>query len=279
MHHISTLLIMVLLLPLAGSTQSDGTVSVMSYNIRYNNPDDGINRWSNRKAKLNALLPAIAPEIIGFQEALFLQVRDLQTMLPDYDYVGVGRKDGGINGELNPIFFDTKRFHAHFQGTFWLSTTPDQPGSIGWDAALPRIATWVILTEKTSQQELLVVNTHLDHVGSEAREQSALLLKEKILEIAQGRPFVLLGDFNTTPNQKPYTLLTEKWLDTRTEALTIMGPEGTFTGFDSPEPKQRIDYIIISPLLNVQSFSTISTNRANNFFSDHLPIKAVLQLP
>lgn len=279
MYRISTLWLWLVLLPLTIKAQSVGSVGVMSYNIRYNNPDDGVNRWANRKAKLNALLPAIVPEIIGFQEALFLQVRDLQAMLPDYDYVGVGRKDGGINGEMNPIFFDTKRFSAHFQGTFWLSTTPDQPGSVGWDAALPRIATWVILEDKINGQELLVVNTHLDHVGSEAREQSAVLLKEKILDIAQGRPFVLLGDFNSTPVQKPYALLTEKWLDTRTEALTIMGPEGTFTGFESPEPKQRTDYIIISPLLNVQSFSTISTNQANNYFSDHLPVKAILQLP
>lgn len=259
--------------------QAPDIVDIMSYNIRYNNPDDGDNRWDARKPKIQALLPALNPDIIGFQEALFLQVRDLQEILPGYEYVGMGRKDGGVNGEMVPIFFKADRFHVVYQGTFWLSETPEQIGSIGWDAGLPRIATWAVLEDKNNGKELLVVNTHFDHAGAQARQESAALLTKKIPELAKGRPFVLLGDLNTTPEETPYQTLTKTWLDAREEAPTVMGPEGTYTGFDSPEPKNRIDYIIISPLLTINHYSTMTTNMPGSFFSDHLPIKAQVVLP
>ncbi len=261
------------------SAQQPITVDILSYNIRYNTPDDGVHRWDNRKPKLESLLPIMQPDVIGFQEALFLQVRDLQEMLPGYEYVGVGRKDGGVNGEMVPIFYKADRFHVLYQGTFWLSDQPDEPGSVGWDAALPRIATWVVLEDKKNDKELLVVNTHFDHAGAQSRTQSAQLLLAKIPELAQGRPYVVLGDFNAQPEEEPVQQLLAKWLDARAEAPTVMGPEATFTGFTSPEPKKRIDYIFISPLLTVNHFSTISTNMPGSFFSDHLPIKAQVVLP
>lgn len=259
-----------------GWGQPANAIKVMSYNIRYDNPDDGDNRWENRLPKIGALLPTIRPDIIGFQEALFLQVRDLQKMLPGYAYVGVGRQDGGVNGEMVPIFYNNTRFDVQYQGTFWLSPTPSAPGSVGWDAALPRIATWAILKENETGRELLVVNTHLDHVGDQARLRSAALLTEKVPKLAQGRPFILMGDFNSTDSSRVYAKLTQTMLDAREAAPTVMGPKATYTGFTTPEPKIRIDYIFVSMLITIHQFSTITTNQPGSFFSDHLPISAVI---
>ncbi|MEM6646242.1 MAG: endonuclease, partial [Bacteroidota bacterium] len=140
-------------------------VRAMSFNIRYNNPGDGIHAWPNRADDAAAAIAFWDADVAGLQEALRGQINDLSMRLPGYAWLGVGRDDGGDTGEFSPIFYKRDRFNVVTHGTFWLSPTPDEVGSRGWDAALPRIATWAHLQDKTTRASLLVVNTHFDHVG------------------------------------------------------------------------------------------------------------------
>src|SRR6056297_2032192 len=170
-------------------TDSSSTITIMSYNIRYDNPDDGINAWPNRQDHVAEIMADIySADIIGVQEALKHQLDDLQARMPGYSWVGVGRDDGRDKGEFSPIFYKTDRFDLIATNTFWLSQTPDRPGSRSWDAAITRIATWARLSDHESGREFYVINTHFDHRGEEARVKSAQLITEFIGGLDDGVP-------------------------------------------------------------------------------------------
>lgn len=174
------LLLLILLLTSALGYGQNTVCKVMSYNIWYANPDAGENTWENRRDGVaNAVIDQKA-DIVGMQEVLFRQVADLEKLLPEYSWVGVGRDDGKQGGEFEPIFFNRERFDLVQSGNFWLSETPDSAGSLGWDAKCIRIATWVQLKDKNSGLEIFVFNTHFDHEGETARLESAKLLVKKI---------------------------------------------------------------------------------------------------
>ena len=153
---------------------SASTLRVMTYNIRVDTPDDGINRWNLRKQRVFNLIQHYQPDLIGVQEGLAHQVADLQGAFPFYNWYGVGRDDGNDKGEFSAIFYRADVFELRESGTFWLSETPDQPGSKGWDAALPRVCSWVKLKDRRNNQTIYHFNTHLDHAGQIAGRQSAL---------------------------------------------------------------------------------------------------------
>ena len=127
------------------------------------------------------------------------QFDDLQALLPGYRAVGVGREDGARAGEFNAVFFRSDRFELLDSGVFWLSEEPETPGSKGWDGACERLATWTVLRDK-SGRELLFINTHLDHVGEQARREGVALLLRRIETLRDGRPVILTGDFNAEPS-------------------------------------------------------------------------------
>ncbi|SDL24246.1 Metal-dependent hydrolase, endonuclease/exonuclease/phosphatase family [Pedobacter sp. ok626] len=251
-------------------------INVMSYNIRYNNTQDGENAWPNRKDNVKALIKYHDADILCVQEALALQVDQLSENT-NYDRVGVGRTDGKLEGEFSAIYFDKTRFTKKDGGTFWLSETPEKP-SKGWDAAILRVCTWVKLHDKWNKKDFVVFNTHYDHVGVKARIESAKLIKKQIMEIAPTLPVIFTGDLNVTPETE--AIATIKTFLTDTKEATIepaYGPEGTFNGFKFNAPlKEKIDYIFVNKGFNVQKFGVLSDSKNLHYPSDHLPIMARL---
>jgi endonuclease/exonuclease/phosphatase family metal-dependent hydrolase len=279
---LSFLLLSIIMVSIAqAQSNAETEIRVMSYNIRYDNPDDGINRWTNRSDRAASLIQFNKAEIIGLQEALHRQITWLDNSLEGYDWVGVGRTDGKLEGEFSPILYDAQRFELLQNGTFWLSPTPEKP-SKGWDAALPRICTWVRLKERTSGKEFLVFNTHFDHRGEQAREESAKVIMQKIDEISgQETPVLLTGDFNTQPNSAPYNVITQTLADAfEHTSVPHSGPTATYLdeggGFSvaSGEGGRRIDYIFTNKNVTVLRHGILSTFRDGRFPSDHLPVVA-----
>jgi endonuclease/exonuclease/phosphatase family metal-dependent hydrolase len=268
--------LMLLNLTAAAQRKTANYINVMSYNIRYNNTQDGENAWPNRKDNVKALIKFHDADILCVQEALALQVDQLIENT-NYERVGVGRTDGKREGEFSAIYFDKTRFSKKDGGTFWLSETPDKP-SKGWDAAILRVCTWVKLHDKWNKKDFIVFNTHYDHVGVQARIESAKLIKKKIMEIAPALPVILTGDLNVTPETE--AVATIKTFLTDTKEATIepaYGPEGTFNSFKFNAPlKERIDYIFINKGFNVQKFGVLTDSKGLKYPSDHLPILARL---
>jgi len=152
-------------------------INVMTFNIRYNNPNDGINQWENRKDNVCGIIKKYHADIVGVQEALFDQVTYIDDQFPKFEFIGVGRDDGKKSGEFSAIFYDSSRFKKINSDNFWLSETPEIPGSLGWDAACVRIVTWGQFRDLKTGKSLFVFNTHFDHLGKKARIESAHLLR------------------------------------------------------------------------------------------------------
>ena len=255
-------------------------LTVMSYNIRYATDRDGVNSWSNRKEWLADQVRFHAPTVLGIQEGLREQVAFLDSSLVDYAYLGVGRDDGRTGGEYSAIFYDTTRLSALRSGTFWLSPTPEKP-SVGWDAAMERICTYGLFQDRRSGDTLWVFNTHFDHIGEQARAESArLILQQREALDPRGYPVVLTGDLNLEPHSEPIRLLSEQLADARHAATDLVfGPEGTFNGFQFDRaPERRIDYIFVSPAIRVRRYAVLSDSKELRYPSDHLPVWAEIEL-
>jgi len=258
------------------------TLNVMTFNIRYNNPSDGEYAWPNRKENVASVVRFHKADIIGMQEALRGQIDDLQQLLPEYRWIGVGRDDGENAGEFSPIFYRQDRLRVLDNGTFWLSETPEIIGSKSWDAAITRIANWAVMEDLQSGQQILMLNTHFDHRGEQARTNSATLIARYVQSLSDGRPAVITGDFNVPPTALAYATMTEDYADSYLKSLTVPhGPEGTFGGFVVGEDgnNRRIDYVFISEEIEVLRYAALS-DQWNGFYpSDHLPVMVELQLP
>jgi endonuclease/exonuclease/phosphatase family metal-dependent hydrolase len=253
-------------------------IHVMTYNIRYDNPGDGINQWTSRKEKVFSLLKKHDPDLIGIQEGLYHQITDIQKNRVGYEFVGVGRDDAKQKGEFSAIFYRTSRFELIKQNTFWLSETPETPGSKSWDAAITRIATWAMLRDKKTNREFVLVNTHFDHIGKEARKKSAELLKVKMKEIADDLPVIVTGDFNFTRDEDPYkTIMNPATLELIDSAPKNSG--GTFCNFGVNSQECRaIDYIFYTNDWTIQAYRILYDNDGKNYPSDHVPVLVTLTL-
>ncbi|WP_199139743.1 endonuclease/exonuclease/phosphatase family protein [Pedobacter sp. ASV12] len=252
--------------------QKNQPINIITYNIRLNLASDGINAWPNRKDNVKALVRFYDTDILCVQEALPEQFDDLLAN-SNFDAVGVGRDDGKRKGEFSAVYFNKNRFVKKDGGTFWLSTTPDVP-SKGWDAALNRICSWVKLYDKANKKEFLVFNTHYDHVGVQARIESAKLLKKKIQEIAPTLPVVFTGDLNVTPETEAIATIKSFLTDTKDISVEPpYGPTGTFNAFKWDSPlKDKIDYVFVNKAFKVQKFAVLSDSKDQRYYSDHLPV-------
>lgn len=264
-------------------TDSSSTITVMSYNIRYDNPDDGINAWPNRKDHVAEMMADIySADIIGVQEALKPQLDELQARMPGYSWVGVGRGDGKEQGEFSPIFYKTDRFDLISTNTFWLSETPQRPGSKSWDAAITRIATWARLSDQESGQEFYIINTHFDHRGEVAKVESARLITEFIEDLDEGIPVLLTGDFNVTEESNAYAVLAGSSLLNDTRYLSENrheGPTASFSDWETLQPEEsRIDYIFVNNHVSVLSHQIADDRYDGRFPSDHLPVIAEISI-
>jgi endonuclease/exonuclease/phosphatase family metal-dependent hydrolase len=254
------------------------TIDIISYNIRYDNPDDAPNNWDNRKDFLISQLNFYNPDVFGIQEGLIHQIKEIDKGLEDYTYFGVGRDYGDERGEHTAIFYNMERVELLEEATFWLSLTPEKP-SKGWDAALPRTCTYGIFQNKRDGKKFMLFNTHFDHVGVKAREESSKLILEKIKELnTEDYPVVVTGDFNLESDSPGVQVILTEMADTHIAAgKNAFGPEGTFNGFEFNKPvERRIDYIFVSDEFEVLKSAILSDSRDTRYPSDHLPVFARL---
>ena len=256
---------------------------VMTFNIRYDTPADGPNAWPLRRDWVAGLLRFHEVDVVGVQEALLRQLRDLDTRLPGFARVGVGRADGREGGEFSAILYRADRLALLDSGTFWLSPTPEVPGSKGWDTAIERIATWARFRDRRTGCEHVHLNTHFDHVGEQARQESARLIRRRLASLARGLPVVVTGDLNADPRSVAYRALTRDTIADAipplADAMTVSraghyGPTSTWTAFRAIEPERRIDYVLVSPRVTVLTHGILPDAWDGRFPSDHLPVLA-----
>jgi len=259
------------------------SITVMTYNIRYDNSGDSTNSWQNRRVFVGEQIRFYHPDIIGMQEVLNNQLSFLDSVNSFYRFVGVARDDGQILGEYNPIFYDANKFNMVESGTFWLSETPDTI-SRGWDAALNRICTFALLHHRSYDLDFWVFNTHFDHVGEEARIYSADLITQTIdsLNMERDLPVILMGDFNTIDYSEGYTpFMNARLSDARlaSRQQPTYGPEGTFNNFEILKPAtQRIDYIFVNDQIRVLKYGVLTDSQEGKFPSDHFPVLIKVEL-
>ena len=260
----------------AKKNDSDG-LKVMSYNIRYGSAEDGTNSWQYRWPATIAMLNDVQPDVFGVQEALDFQLKLVSEMAKNYKNVGVGREDGKHDGEHMAIFWNKKTVKVLKWGTFWLSETPEKP-SMGWDAACFRTATWALMKDKKTGKKFYFVNTHLDHVGKEARKLGLKLIVDRIDDINPEKyPMVLTGDFNVTPDN-PCLVDLDKIMTSTRKIAKKTDSKGTFNGWRKDREAGIIDYIYVSGFSEVAEYETIKKKYADRpFVSDHYPIMSVVK--
>lgn len=266
-----------LLLSLQASAQA---LYVGSYNIRYQNDEDTKNgdSWVQRCPVVCGQLNFEHPDIFGAQEVLEPQLRDMLAHLDGYDYLGVGRDDGQQAGEYAAIFYDKKKLRLLDNGHFWLSETPEKP-SLGWDAACIRICTWGLFKDRTTGLRFYFFNLHMDHVGVEARRESAKLVVERIGQMAsKKKPVILTGDFNVDQNDEIYSIFTQSGLlnDCYEHARIRFAENGTFNGYHQDQKNDsRIDHVFVSPRFSVERYGLLTNTYwadQRRLPSDHYPV-------
>ncbi len=251
---------------------------VMTFNIRYDNRSDGADAWSRRKEDVCVFLLSQRPDFIGFQEALYNQVLDLDKALSPvyYKWFGVGRDDGKRAGEFNPIFYDSNKFELLSDGVFWLSLTPDVAGSIFPGAGCRRICQYGQFREiEASDNVFWHFNTHLDNASLEAREYGATLITKKMEEIVSNpqQAVFLTGDFNSTQNEQTYSIVVDSGLIDSQRAAKKVESHCTFTGFDN-KSCVVIDFIFEKNFYEVNEYKVNTQTRPNGRnLSDHRPVQ------
>ncbi len=286
---ISLLLACSLFLPgLSQSGTQSSDVRVMSFNIRYGTAKDGDNHWDKRKEFLIETIKAFDPDLLGTQETLGFQRDYLAEKLSGYDVLGVGRDDGRENGEMTALYFKRSRFEKLDGGHFWLSETPDIPGSKSWDTSLTRMVTWVKLRDRgqPKARPLMFFNTHFDHRGVQARIESARLIRRRVVETNKTCRVIVTGDFNMGEGSEAYRALfdpIEGQPSPVRDAYRVAHPErasdeGTFSSFKAgARSGQRIDWIGVSQEWRVLKAAIDRTERDGRTPSDHFPVTATLR--
>lgn len=261
-----------LLLGYLATMQAENMV-VATYNLRNANRGDSIagNGWGQRYPYIAQLIQFHGFDIFGTQEGKYQQLEDLKNAMPQYDYIGVGRDDGKQAGEYSAIFYRTDKLEVLDHGDFWLSTETDHPNK-GWDAALPRICTWGKFKDKKTGFTFLFFNLHMDHIGVQARAESAKLILKKVKEFPEKLPAILTGDFNVDQNNESYLLLDNSGLmrDSYQIAEFRYAPNGTFNAFYTDrKTDSRIDHLFLTKEFNVKKYGILTdTYRAEKTDSE-----------
>lgn len=256
-------------------------LNVMSFNIRCGSceaPTD-INHWSRRKTLVADLIRKSEADLVGLQEAEAFQMRDLAALLPDFDWVGVGRDDGKLAGEMNAVLVRRSAFAIESQKTLFLSETPEKV-SRGWDAALNRTLTVLTLQSRQTGQKLHFLNTHFDHKGEQARAQSGQLIARLVADLGPDARVVLTGDLNGKPGYAGYTPLAGPLRDAaRVTQAAATGGDITFNGFGKDlQAGNTIDYVFVSPGLGVHTHRVLTDVVDGRYPSDHFPVLSRIEL-
>jgi len=253
-------------------------IKLISYNIRQSGlaDKDGEYQWENRKQATIKMIEQEKPSIFGLQEALLEQVEYVATNLPHYSKIGVGRDDGENGGEFMTIFYLSDKFNLLQSGNFWLSETPNIV-SKGWDAECYRIVTWVQLQDKESKAEFYFFNSHFDHKGIVARENSAKLVADKIKEITGKKANIVFGgDLNSDISDPIFNPL-KKFMKVARECSPITDNRGTMNGFGATPNNIVLDHIFCKNV-KCKEFRTLDGDYGVPYISDHYPIEFVFEI-
>jgi endonuclease/exonuclease/phosphatase family metal-dependent hydrolase len=283
----------------AGAAKKDAAgdggleLSVMTFNIRYGSADDGENRWEKRREMVFDVVRRYRPDVLGLQEALKFQIDEICAATPEYAMIGVGRDDGKTKGEYSAILYRRDRFEVEENGTFWLSDTPETPGSITWGNACTRICTWGRFVEKKSGKAFYHYNLHLDHVSQPSREKSMVLVAERIAGRKKPDAFIVSGDFNSG-EKNPVVLFLKGERKGKgdvevenpvrvVDTFRVVHPEAekvrTAHGFNGTDTGEKIDYILTTPDAKVLGAEILHDNTDGRYPSDHFPVTARVRLP
>jgi endonuclease/exonuclease/phosphatase family metal-dependent hydrolase len=275
---------------------ASGDLNVMSFNIRYSygglDEQATENNWTDakfpRRDRVIRVIRDRLPDILGVQEARHLQIKDLQAALPEFDFYGIGRDDGKTGGEYSGIFYNKERFARLAAGSFWLSDTPEKPGTTFYKAenAVPRIASWVRLLDQESRREIFVLNMHWDHIDVAARRKSASLVRERLADLAEGLPTIVMGDLNAGENSAAVVALRGENDATgrpladsyRTVHPERKPDEASFGGWEGRTEGRRIDFILHTADFQPTAAAIVRTSYDGHWPSDHYPVTATLQL-
>jgi endonuclease/exonuclease/phosphatase family metal-dependent hydrolase len=254
-------------------------LAVMSFNIRYGTAADGANAWPNRRELVIGTIRAQAPDVLGLQEALRFQLDELGVALPEYGQLGVGRDDGRAAGEYAAILYRRDRLEVEASGTFWLSDTPEVPGSASWGNRITRVSTWARFRDRATAARLAVFNAHLDHESQSSREHGVRLILGRADSLAAGLPVVFLGDFNAgEDNPAIVAVRAAGFADT----YRVLRPDdrwaGSFSGFVGDSSGPKIDYIFARGEWDVRSADVLRRRSGTRDASDHFPIVARIRV-
>ena len=268
-----------MLMPVAAPASAPETtmLRVMSFNVRLPIDADGINRWEARRDIAAAAIRRTRPDVIGTQELHKRQGDDLIARLPGYAWFGIDRR-GGHADEHMGVLYNRATLRLVTFGQFWLSDTPDVPGSISWGHPYPRMVTWAIFEQVRTRRRFRLLDTHLPYRAEDegARAKGAQMIVDRLRMLpGDDLPTVLTGDFNTTPDSATYRLLTTALADTRTAAPTRDRPEATFHNYTGM-PDRRIDWILATGFTPVAA-RTLTDHRGPVWASDHFPVVADLR--
>lgn len=258
-------------------------LSILTYNIRYDNPDDGDDRWEKRRDEVARLIKDHDPDVVGLQEALRNQLDDLSKALPTYAEIGVGRDDGKTKGEYAAILYRKDRFKVVDSGTFWFSDTPETAGSKSWGNRIARVCTWAKLVERASGRAVSVYNVHLDHESQPSREKSAELLAQRALAAIRDDPVIVTGDFNAGESN-PAVASLKAGATGFVDSFRVAHPDekaiDTFNGFGKGHgTKDKIDYIWVQPSARVEGAGIDRRSKDGRFPSDHFAVWSIVRLP
>jgi endonuclease/exonuclease/phosphatase family metal-dependent hydrolase len=272
-------LAILVLMVMPGNSRGETTLNVMSFNIRFGTANDGPNHWDLRQDMVVDLIKRHDPDVIGLQECLDFQAEFLVQRLPDYRFVGIGRDRNG-GGEMTAVMYKHRMLNPVEVENFWLSETPQEPASNWHDSAITRLVTRVKFWHRGDERFFSVFNTHFDHVGEKARQESARLILSRINELPAEHPVILVGDFNATAEKaEAWTILTEGGLsDAWLTAEDRSGPVSTWGAFRPIDASsdRRIDWVLYRGPIRAESMMSIGDNVEGRFPSDHLPVQARL---
>jgi endonuclease/exonuclease/phosphatase family metal-dependent hydrolase len=290
------LIIIAVLVVAAEAAAEPVELRVMSFNIRYSygkpHEDTSENDWTDpqhpRRERAARVIRENLPDILGVQEARHLQIEDLQAALPEFDFYGIGRDDGQTEGEYSGIYYLKERFKQLDAGSFWLSNTPEKPGTTFYTArdAVPRIASWLRLVDNKSGREIFVLNMHWDHISVPAREKSARLVRARLVDLAEGLPAIVMGDLNAPEDSTAVTELVgangaagRQLLDSfRALHHERTKEESTFSAWNGRTAGSRIDFILHTDEFTPTAASIVRTSYDGRWPSDHYPVTATLRL-
>jgi endonuclease/exonuclease/phosphatase family metal-dependent hydrolase len=266
---------LLLSLATAASATTVAPLRVMTFNVRTPSPD-GVNVWENRRDLFVRTIRDADPDVFGTQELVKEQGDYVVAKLPHYAWFGEGRR-GGDGDEHMGVFYRTDRLKVLKSGNFWLSDTPDVPGSVSWGHPFPRMVTWALFERKADGRRFYFFDTHLPYrdQDEDARTKGAKEILAHLQALPKNVPIVLTGDFNTTPDSRAHALLTGLLADARLTAPEHAGPDDTFHNFTG-KPDKRIDWILTRGFTAL-SADTITVHEGAVYPSDHFPVLAKLR--